>query len=123
MFTCIASIGKMALSVYPCVTNQQINSIIPMNGHNNEFIYYSLQHKSSVIKSCLADTTLPIINKTDFSKIRIPVTINKDEQQKISDCLSEIDSIISAQISKIENLKTHKKGLMQGLFPSSEEDI
>ena len=29
MFTCIASIGKMSLSLNPCVTNQQINSVIP----------------------------------------------------------------------------------------------
>lgn len=121
MFTCIASIGKMALSVYPCVTNQQINAIIPKKGYNNEFIYYSLLQKSSLIKSRLANTTLPIINKKDFSKIRIPITTNEKEQQSIADCLSEIDSLIYVQSNKVENLKMHKKGLMQGLFPSLEE--
>ncbi len=122
MFTCIASIGKMALSVYPCITNQQINAIIPKKNYNNEFIYYSLLQKSSLIKSRLANTTLPIINKTDFSKICIPITINEKEQQNIANCLSEIDSLIYAQSKKIENLETHKKGLMQGLFPSLEEE-
>ena len=42
-------------------------------------------------------------------------------QQKISDCLSEIDTMITEQSNKIEQLKAHKKGLMQGLFPSLEE--
>jgi type I restriction enzyme S subunit len=40
------------------------------------------------------------------------------EQQKIADCLSSLDDLITAQTGKIEQMKLHKKGLMQGLFPS-----
>jgi type I restriction enzyme S subunit len=43
------------------------------------------------------------------------------EQQKIAACLSSIDDLITKQAKKIETLKLHKKGLMQGLFPSIEE--
>ena len=43
------------------------------------------------------------------------------EQQKIVGCLSEVDTIITEQSNKVEQLKAHKKGLMQGLFPSLEE--
>jgi len=39
------------------------------------------------------------------------------EQQKIADCLSSVDELIETQNQKIENLKTHKKGLMQQMFP------
>ena len=39
------------------------------------------------------------------------------EQQKIASCLSALDELIKAQTEKIEQLKEHKKGLMQGLFP------
>ena len=46
---------------------------------------------------------------------------NSGEQQKIADCLSEIDTIITEQSNKVEQLKAHKKGLMQGLFPSLKE--
>ena len=77
MFTCIASIGKMALSLYPCITNQQINSIVPKSCYNNEFIYYSLLQKTFLIKAGFANSTLPIINKTDFSKIQVPVIFDK----------------------------------------------
>lgn len=43
------------------------------------------------------------------------------EQQKIAGCLSEVDTMITEQSNKVEQLKAHKKGLMQGLFPSLEE--
>ena len=117
MFTCIASIGKMALSVKPCVTNQQINTIIPNKGYENEFIYYSLLNIVPLIKATQANTTLPIINKTEFSKFTIPAPAVFDEQQKIADCLASLDELITAQSKKLAALKTHKKGLMQQLFP------
>lgn len=43
------------------------------------------------------------------------------EQQKIADCLSSLDAQIAAQGRKVEALKTHKKGLMQQLFPREGE--
>ena len=45
------------------------------------------------------------------------------EQQKITDCLSAIDDLISAQTKKIEALNAHKKGLMQRLFPAEGETV
>lgn len=46
-----------------------------------------------------------------------------NEQKRIASCLSSLDEIISAQSQKVETLKHHKKGLLQGLFPtiSNEE--
>jgi type I restriction enzyme S subunit len=43
------------------------------------------------------------------------------EQQRIASCLTSLDDLIAAQAQKLEALKTHKKGLMQQLFPSPEE--
>lgn len=45
------------------------------------------------------------------------------EQQKIAGCLSSVDDLINTQTQKIEDLKLHKKGLMQQLFPSSDEVV
>ena len=53
MFTCIASIGKMSLSTKPCITNQQINSLIPKSIYNNEYLYYALLSITEFIKSTL----------------------------------------------------------------------
>lgn len=43
------------------------------------------------------------------------------EQRKIADCLSSLDELIAAQARKVDALKTHKKGLMQQLFPREGE--
>ena len=45
------------------------------------------------------------------------------EQQRIADCLTSLDELIAVQAQKLEALKTHKKGLMQQLFPSPEEEV
>lgn len=46
---------------------------------------------------------------------------NIEEQQKIADCLSSVDELITAQTQKLDALKAHKKGLMQQLFPAMDE--
>ena len=46
---------------------------------------------------------------------------NIKEQQKIASCLSALDELVIAQGEKIEQLKQHKKGLMQGLFPKMND--
>ncbi|PUB29448.1 type I restriction enzyme S subunit [Elizabethkingia sp. YR214] len=61
--------------------------------------------------------TINSINGKNFLKYVFPVPKNPKEQQKIADCLSEVDNLITAQADKIEQLKAHKKGLMQRLFP------
>ena len=43
------------------------------------------------------------------------------EQQRIASCLSSLDALIAAEKQKLEALKTHKRGLMQQLFPSPDE--
>ena len=54
---------------------------------------------------------------------KVPVAIPKDEreQQRIAACLSSLDELIAAQARKVNALKTHKKGLMQKLFPREGE--
>ena len=53
---------------------------------------------------------------------KVPVTIPSDEaeQHRIASCLSSLDALITAEAQKLEALKTHKRGLMQQLFPSPE---
>ena len=65
--------------------------------------------------------TINSINSNQFKKYTFVVPNNIDEQQKIADCLSSVDELISEQAKKVDELKEHKKGLMQGLFPSLEE--
>ena len=61
-----------------------------------------------------------MISYKQFSELQIPVPVS-EEQQKIADCLSSLDELITAQARKVGALKTHKKGLMQQLFPREGE--
>ncbi len=61
-----------------------------------------------------------MVSYTQFSELRLP-TPEPAEQQKIAECLSSVDELIAAQARKLDALKTHKKGLMQQLFPREGE--
>lgn len=61
--------------------------------------------------------TINSINGKDFLKYKFPIPKNPKEQQKIASCLSSLDEIIAAQSEIIEQLKQHKKGLMQRMLP------
>lgn len=118
LFVCIGStIGKVAQNKFECITNQQINSIVPYEEYLSDFIYSVLEHKASQIAMLAGQQAVPIINKTLFSSISILVPPQKEEQQKIADCFSSLDELIEATSRKVEILKEHKKGLMQQLFP------
>jgi len=45
------------------------------------------------------------------------------EQQKIADCLASLDELITLEEQKLDAIKTHKKGLMQQLFPAEGETL
>ena len=117
LFVCIGStIGKVAQNTRECATNQQINSIMPYKGHVADFVYSILEHYAPQIASIAGNQAVPIINKTLFSSVSLLMP-KENEQQKIADCLSSVDELISTETAKLDQLKAHKKGLMQQLFP------
>jgi type I restriction enzyme, S subunit len=61
-----------------------------------------------------------VLSKNDFLKLRVALP-SPAEQQKIAECLSSVDELMAAQARKVDALKTHKKGLMQQLFPREGE--
>ena len=63
--------------------------------------------------------TINSINGSQLIKYKFVVP-KPVEQQKIADFLFSIDELVAAQAQKLAALKTHKKGLMQQLFPSPE---
>ena len=69
------------------------------------------------IKETVVGGAIPTLSQDSISKFEVYIPKNPKEQQKIADCLMAIDSLITAQTEKIDQLKAHKKGLMQGLFP------
>ena len=121
LFVCIGStIGKVAQNLYECATNQQINSIIPNSEYSNAFVYFNLEKNAKKISKLAGKQAVPLINKTTFASVAIKFP-SLPEQQRIAELLSALDEQISAQSEAVAALKVHKKGLMQGLFPSMNE--
>lgn len=78
---------------------------------------------SRFITSGVRSDGLLNINPDDFFSIILPTPREKAEQQKIADCLSSLDELITTEDKKLSLLKTYKKGLMQKLFPSEGETV
>ena len=120
LFVCIGStIGKIAQNSHECATNQQINSVVPNLDNSDGFVYYALSGITDKIANIAGRQAVPIVNKSLFSSVELPVP-KLPEQNRIANCLSSLDQTILAQTQKLQALKTHKKGLMQQLFPSAE---
>ena len=58
-----------------------------------------------------------------YQNIKILVPKSTQEQKKIADCFVSIDKEIDATKRKLEQLKEHKKGLMQKLFPAKGKTL
>jgi len=61
-----------------------------------------------------------VMSKNDFMKLQVALP-SPAEQQKIAECLSSLDDLITLEAQKLDSLKAHKKGLMQQLFPREGE--
>ncbi|MCO4291358.1 restriction endonuclease subunit S [Solitalea sp. MAHUQ-68] len=78
LVTCIGSdMGKVTISSQPCITNQQLNSIII---RDKKYIGYVFEHIKSQYQNirniAFGGTTMPIINKNDFQNINTPIPSN-----------------------------------------------
>jgi type I restriction enzyme S subunit len=74
--------------------------------------------KEKVLASAIGSSQ-KALTMAALNKIKFQIPRNPKEQQKIASCLLSLDALIKAQAEKIEQLKLHKKGLMQGLFPKT----
>ena len=116
MFVCIGStIGKVAQAATECTTNQQINSVVPNSNHDANFLLSLLAKQASRIRLLAGNQAVPILNKSEFSKIEITLP-TLPEQRKIADFLTAVDGRIGQLIQKKALLEDYKKGVMQQLF-------
>jgi len=86
---------------------------------------YQLVHTDTFVTKVIDKCTgsnYPAINSSDLAEITVAIP-KAPEQQKIADCLSSLDDLIVAQNQKFNALKTHKKGLLQQLFPAEGESL
>ncbi len=91
-------------------------------GANSKLLYYLLNRNPYFLSF---DDGVKQTNLKKDEVLSCPLIIPKsiEEQQKIAECLSSIDSYISSINEKVEQLKAHKKSLLQKLFPQRGQTV
>lgn len=109
-FVCIGStIGKVGYTMYPiCVTNQQINSVLPTSRFDPLFTFYLLTFWADHVRKYASRSPVPILSKGAFEQIEVIATTNLDEQYEIAAILDAIDRKI--------DLHRRKRAVLDDLF-------
>ena len=97
LVTCIgADMGKTVINANDCVTNQQINSIVPIKDVVVEYFFHLLTSMRERLRAQgeRAGGTMPLINKTDFSKIEVPVP-SLEVQKRVAAKLDDFDALVN----------------------------
>ncbi|MBK8754850.1 MAG: restriction endonuclease subunit S [Candidatus Competibacteraceae bacterium] len=91
---------------------------------SKDFLFQAI-HTDDFVEKVIAKCTgssYPAINSSDLAEISVAIP-KPIEQHKIADCLASLDELITLEAQKLAALKTHKKGLMQQLFPAEGETV
>jgi type I restriction enzyme S subunit len=108
LMTCISGalrqIGKMGIAGVELTTNQQITSLVPKDGLDSVFTYYSMQTMKPVLESLAASTNQNILNKSKLSSVCFGLP-SVEEQRRIS---RELDD-------KLAGIKLAEESIQQEL--------
>ena len=107
LVSCIGTIGEVSISRVAMCFNQQINALIPGSLITSSFLYWSCASRADYMERIAAKTAVPILNKSEFSKIPIMLP-PLNEQRAIAAVLDAIDEAIErteAVISATERLR------------------
>lgn len=114
--SCIGSdMGKTAITTSKCVTNQQINSIIVRKEFEARFVYYNLSARKDEIRGLASGSAQPILNKKDFSQLRILLPSLRT-QKSIAHILGSLDDKIELNRQINTTLETMAQALFKSWF-------
>lgn len=103
---CIGSIGKLGILNVDATCNQQINAIIPKEGFASRYLAYTLLASKHNLLNIANAPVVPIINKSQFSNIKIKVCPPQDQQRIVAelDCLNEMIALKQEQLNEFDKL-------------------
>ena len=120
--SCIGNIGYAGMTTQWSITNQQINSIIVNKENDANFVYYLIRGLWKFFKNYEGQsTTLSILNKSQFSKIKVEIP-SLEKQKKIAAILSSIDAKIEVNQKINDNLYAQAKATTKQWISKSTGD-
>ncbi|MBI3524332.1 MAG: restriction endonuclease subunit S [Betaproteobacteria bacterium] len=126
MFTSLSfAFGKMGIASKPCLTNQQINSVIVNRENSSKFVYYLLRAYEPIIFSYNSGIDTPIVPKSVFEKIEVKIPF-RTLQEKIAATLSAYDELIEnnqRRIALLEKMaeEIYREWFVRLRFPGHEK--
>lgn len=110
-----ATVGEVRIAKFEVCTNQGFKALVPVDGVDNEFLYYSLlTMKDQMLEKATGSTFLEISKKkTEGLSLLVPST---KEQEAIAEVLSDMDAEITALKQRRDKTKLLKQGMMQELL-------
>ena len=112
--------GQVALLGVEATTNQACAAVLPKKGINPYFAFSNLAGRYDDFRKLSNSGGQENLSQALIREFPFSYPVDDLEQQRIADCLASLDTLITAATQELETLKTHKKGLMQQLFPSVE---
>ena len=111
--------GQVSMLGIKAATNQACAAILPRKEIDPRFVFLSLGSRYEELRGLSNSGGQENLSQGLIQALQFSYPKDKDEQKAIAACLTSLDALIAAQTQKHEALKTHKKGLMQQLFPST----
>jgi len=120
LITIAANIGDTGILDHEACFTDSVVGLVPKKSVCPYFLELTVQRKKEYLNRIAPAAAQKNINNKILSVLPLLVP-EFSEQKRIADCLSALDRQITAQAQKIVALKQHKRGLMQQLFPSPED--
>lgn len=119
LITCSGTVGKCVVYDGADAYYQDSNIVWVDNPKEqviNPLLYYLLERKDW---KELTSTTITRIYGSDLRAVSLWFPKSKKEQELIALCFTGLDEMTTVQAERVAALDQHKRGLMQGLFPTN----
>ena len=115
--SCIGNIGYVGMTTQDCISNQQINSIVVNKDYDADYVYYVMRGLWPLFKKYEGSSTaLSILNKSQFSNIRVRVVTDIKVQRRIAAILSSLDDKIELNNKINANLEQQAQAVFTAWF-------
>lgn len=130
--TCVVCIGtlgeKMTMAHCDCFTNQSMNSIVPNDSFDQQYVYYLLKNSLYKVKNLNKGTASgrEFVSKSTFLDMEIDVHEDINTQRRIGQILCAYDDLIENNQKQIKLLeetaqRLYKEWFVELRFPGHEE--